>query len=77
MLERVQTGMDFAAEMPQNYVVGVWEVFPIWTASIGPSASHGWTPSRLAGSLVFPPKGVDILAPSEERPEEGDLLLPR
>jgi hypothetical protein len=69
--------MDFAAEMLLNYDVGVWQVFPIWTASIRPSASNGWTPSGLAGSLVFPPKGVDILAPSEERPEEGDLLLPR
>jgi hypothetical protein len=66
MLERVQTGMDFAAEMLLNHAVGVWQVFPIWTASICPSASNGWTPSGLAGSLVFPPKSVDIFAPSEE-----------
>jgi hypothetical protein len=63
--------------MHLNYVVGVWQVFSIGAASIRPSAPNGWTPSGLAGALIFPPKSVDVLAPSEQRPEEGDLVLGR
>jgi hypothetical protein len=77
MLKGVHAGVDVTSEMLLNHAVGVGQVFAIRSTSIHPPAPNSWTPSVFAGLLVFPPKSVDVLAPGEERFEQGDLLLRR
>ena len=76
-LKRVQAGMDVAAKMPADHLVCVGQVLAVRSPGVRPTASNGWTPARLARSVVVPPHGVDIVTAGEQRSEEGDLLLRR
>jgi hypothetical protein len=69
VLKGVQAGMDVTAEMPPNHAVGVGQILPIRAASIHPSATNSWSPSRLSRTLVFPPKSVHIIATGKEGSE--------
>jgi hypothetical protein len=46
-----------------------------WTTGSCRTADDDRAPSRLPTALVLPPRGIDVIAPGEQRPEERDLGL--